>query len=85
MSSPSQEARCFAREVNELNSATGGCAAATYQFLDGSVGYFTPDAPMWREAGEVAGPDLAKTLEFLQRRGTPGGKTAQIVRTNPGL
>ena len=64
-----QEARRFAREVTELNAATGGCTATIYQFLDGSVGYFAPDAPMWREAGDLTGQNLAKALEILQRRG----------------
>ena len=69
-----QEARRFAREVTELNAATGGCAATIYQFLDGSVGYFAPDAPMWREAGDVTGQHLEKALEILQRQAVPGGK-----------
>ena len=43
-----QEARRFAREVTELRAATQGCTATIYQFLDGSVSYFAPDAPMWR-------------------------------------
>ena len=69
-----QEARRFAKEVTELNAATGGCADTLYQFLDASVGYFAPDAPMWREAGDLTGQDLDKALEVLQRRGQPGGK-----------
>ena len=71
-----QEARHLAREVTELEGATGGCTATIHQFLDGSVGYFAPDAPMWREAGEITGPDLAKALEILQQLDLPGGKTA---------
>ena len=79
-----QEARRLAREVTELNAATRGCAATFYQFLDGSVGYFAPDAPMWREAGDLTGPALDGSLEVLQRRGVPGGKGAQPGRANPG-
>ena len=79
-----QEARRFASEVTELKRATGGCAATIYQFLDGSVGYFAPDAHMWQEAGEVTGPDLAKALEILQRQGVPGGKTSQTSRASSG-
>ena len=79
-----QEARRFARKVTELNAATRGCAATFYQFLDGSVGYFAPDAPMWREAGDLTGPDLDGSLEVLQRRGVPGGKGSQPGRANPG-
>ena len=69
-----QEARRFAREVTEIKAAIGGCAATIYQFLDGSVGYFAPDAPMWREAGEVTGQDLDRALEVLHQQGVPGGK-----------
>ena len=69
-----QEARRFARDVTELNAATGGCAATIHQFLDGSVGYFAPGAPMWREAGEINGQHLEKALEILQRQAVPGGK-----------
>ena len=64
-----QEARRVAREVTELRAAT------IYQFLDGSVGYFSPDAPMWQEAGDLTGQDLDKALEILQQRGLPGGKS----------
>ena len=70
-----QEARRFAREVIELRAATAGCAATLYQFLDGSVGYFAPAAPMWREAGDLISQDLDKALEVLQQRGEPGGKS----------
>ena len=79
-----QEARRFAREVTELKRATGGCTATIYQFLDGSVGYFAPDAPMWREAGALTGPDLDGALEILQRRGVPGGEGAQPGSADPG-
>ena len=47
----------------ELSAATGGCTATVYQFPDGSVGYFAPEAPMWREAGEVTGQDLESRPE----------------------
>ena len=69
-----QEARRFAREVTELRGATGGCAATIHQFLDGSVGYFAPGAPMWREAGDITDQHLEKALEILQRQAVPGGK-----------
>ena len=69
-----QEAQRLVRNVTKLRATTGGCTATIYQFLDGSVGYFAPAAPMWREAGEITGPDLAKALEILQRRGLLGGK-----------
>ena len=79
-----QEARRLAREVTELRGATAGCPATIHQFLDGSVGYFAPAAPMWREAGEITGQDLDRALEVLQQRGAPGGKTARPGRANPG-
>ena len=78
-----QEARRFAREVTELRSATGGCTATIYRFLDGSVGYFALDAPMWQEAGDLTSQDLDKALEVLQQRGVPGGKRAPPGRANP--
>ena len=79
-----QEARRFARDVTELNAATGGCAATIHQFLDGSVGYFAPDAPMWREAGDITGQHLEKALEILQRQALPGGKAGWPPRTPTG-
>ena len=74
----------MAREVTGINAATRGCAATLYQFLDISVGYFAPDAPMWRGAGALTGPDLDRALEILQRRGVPGGKGAQPGSADPG-
>ena len=79
-----QEARRFTRDVTELRGATRGCTATIYQFLDGSVGYFAPDAHMWQEAGEVTSPHLTKALEILQRQGVPGGKTSQTSRASSG-
>ena len=76
-----QEARCFAREITELRHATGGCAATIYQFLDGSVGYLAPDAPMWREAGDLTDQEVDTALEILQRRGIPGGKAEWSERS----
>ena len=78
------EAQRLTREVTELNTATGGCAATLYQFLDGSVAYFDLDAPMWQEAGDLTGQDLDKALEILQQQGLLGSKTAQPGRANPG-
>ena len=76
-----QEAQRIAREVTELGSATGGCIATIYQFLDGSVVYFAPDAPMWREAGDLTDQEVDTTLEILQRRGMPGGKAGWSERS----
>ena len=41
-----QEARRFAKGVDELRDATGGCTANIYQFSCGSVAYFAPDASL---------------------------------------
>ena len=79
-----QEARRFARGVTELRGATAGCPATIHQFLDGSVGYFAPDAPMWREAGNITGQDLDRALEILQRQGVPGGKAGWPQDSNGG-
>ena len=41
--------------MEELRDATGGCTANIYQFAGGSVAYFAPDAPDFREADELVG------------------------------
>ena len=65
-----QECKRFARNVDELRDATGDCAANIYQFSCGSVAYFAPDAPDFREAGELVGDDLDKALRVLDDRGS---------------
>ena len=69
-----QEARRLAKGVDELRSATGGCAATIYQFSCGSVAHFAPDAPDFQEAGELKGVDMDKALRVLDARGMSGGK-----------
>ena len=69
-----QEAKRYAKGVDELRDATGGCAATIYQFSCGSVAYFAPDAPDFQEAGELKGVDMDKALRVLDVRGAPGGK-----------
>ena len=64
-----QEARRLAKGVDELRDATGGRTANIYEFADGSVAYFAPDAPDFQEAGELAGDDLAVAQRVLDARG----------------
>ena len=59
--------------VDELLEATGGRTANIYEFACGSVAYFAPDAPDFREAGELKGADLAAAQRILDERGIPGG------------
>ena len=64
-----QEARRLAKGVDELRHAAGGWTTNIYQFSDGSVAYFAPDAPDFQEAGELTGDDLAAALRVLDARG----------------
>ena len=43
----------FARGIDELHHATGGCPATVYEFAGGSVAYFAPEASDFYEAGEL--------------------------------
>ena len=62
-----REARRIAREVTELQEATGGRPATIYQFADGSVGYFAFPGKLRRDCfyrpngspQYYRGPDLA--------------------------
>ena len=58
--------------VDELREATSGRMANIYQFADGSVAYFAPEAPDFQEAGELKGDDLAAAQRILDERGIPG-------------
>ena len=77
-----QEARRFARKVTGLRGATAGCPATIHQFLDGSVGYFAPAAPMWREAGDITDQHLDRALGILQQQGVPGGRAGWREHSN---
>ena len=55
--------------VDELLAATGGRLATIYEFADGSVAYFAPDATDFRETGELKGKDLAAAQRLLDERG----------------
>ena len=64
-----QEARRIAKGVDEMRHATGGRTANIYQFVDGSVAYFAPDAPDFCEAGELKCDELAAALLVFDERG----------------
>ena len=63
-----QEARRYVKGVDELLDATGGRPATVYEFADGSVAYFAPEAPDFREAGELKGEDLDAARRVLTVR-----------------
>ena len=50
-----QEAKRYAKGVDELRDATGGRTANIYQFAGGSVAYFSPEAPDFQESGGAEG------------------------------
>ena len=64
-----QESRRLVKGVDELLDATCGRTANIYQFADGSVAHFTPDAPDFCEAGELKGADLGAAKRILDERG----------------
>ena len=64
-----QECRRYAKGVDELLDATGGRTATIYEYHAGSVAYFAPDAPDFREAGELKGEDIAAAQRILDARG----------------
>ena len=51
--------------MDELLAATGGRTATIYEYHAGSVAYFTPEAPDFREAGELKGADLAAAQDIF--------------------
>ena len=59
----------YAKGVDELPEAMGGRTAIIYEFADGSVAYFAPDAPDFREAGEVTDASLSAAQRVLAVRG----------------
>ena len=68
-----QEARRLAKGVDELLAATGGRTATVYEFADGSVAYFAPNADDFCEAGELKDDDLAAAQRILDERGVSCG------------
>ena len=73
-----QQCRRYAKGVDELLAATGGRTANIYQFADGSVAYFAPDAPDFKEAGELKDEELAAAQRILAERGVPGAIVGDI-------
>ena len=67
-----QQCRRYAKGVDELLAATGGCTAVIYQVADGSVACLAPDAPDFAETGELKDADLAAAQRILNERGIPG-------------
>ena len=63
-----QEARRLAKGVDELLEATGGRPATIYEYHAGSVAYFAPEAPDFKEAAELKGDDLASAQRILDER-----------------
>ena len=61
-----QESRRFVKGVDELRDATGNRTANIYEFADGSVVYFAPEAPDFKEAGELKEDELIRTLSILE-------------------
>ena len=78
-----QEARRFAKGVDELRDATGGRTATIYEFADGSVAYFAPEAPDFQEAGELKGDDLAKAVRILNGSGVQASGRRERVKEAP--
>ena len=74
-----QEAKRYVKGVDELRDATGGRPANIHQFGCGSVAYFAPGAPDFREAGELKGDAPGKALRVLDAGGAPGGKGEPAV------
>ena len=74
-----QEARRFAKGVDELRDATGGRTANIYQFACGSVAYFAPDAPDFQEAGELKDADLTAAQRVLDAREGPAQRRTRKV------
>ena len=68
-----QECRRHAKGVEDLLETTGGRPATIYEYRNGSVAYFAPEAPDFVEAGELKGDDLAAARRILDERGLPGG------------
>ena len=63
-----QECRRYLKGVDGLLAATRGRTANIYEFADGSVAYFAPDADDFCEAGDLKGDDIATALRVLTVR-----------------
>ena len=60
-----QESRRIVKGVDELLEATGGRTANIYEFACGSVAYFAPDAPDFREAVVALVPNRVVVISFV--------------------
>ena len=63
-----EQAIRLVQRVDKLRHATGGCAATIYEFADGSVAYFAPEAPDFAEAGELKHDEPAAARRVLTAR-----------------
>ena len=77
-----QEARRYAKGVDELLAATGGRTATIYEFPCGSVAYLAPDAPDFAEAAELKGEVLVEAQRILDERGLPGVNSVRLGRAD---
>ena len=53
------------KDVDELQAATGGRPAIIYEFAGGSIAYFAPDAPDFKEAGDLEDVALERAVRIL--------------------
>ena len=59
----------YVKGVDELLAAISGRATTIYEFADGPVAYFAPEAPDFGEAGELKDDDLAAARRILEEKG----------------
>ncbi len=64
-----QECRRYVKGVDELIAAISGRATTIYEFADGPVAYFAPEAPDFGEARELKDDDLAAARRILEEKG----------------
>jgi len=64
-----QECRRYVKGVDELLAAISGRATTIYEFADGPVAYFAPEAPDFGEARELKDDDLAAARRILEEKG----------------
>ena len=64
-----KESKRLVKGVDDLRDATGGRTATIYEFADGSVAYFAPEAPDFQEAGEMKGGALTAAQRVIDARG----------------
>lgn len=72
-----QEATRIVRGVTVLRHGTGGRTATIYEFADGSVAYFAPDAPDFAGSEELKCEGLAVARGPLDEWKLPGGHSVR--------